>query len=126
MGRRHHKTHSSWNSPGQRKEGSHGRNWVQSEDEMDSWPSGATPGTGLTTTQLNTTQHNSTQLILAQVLNRGKKKRRKKMNKLMKAINIKSNNNMISHNLRPKVFSLLYFSLFSISVKSVRNAEVLF
>jgi len=44
----------------------------------------------------------------------------------MKAKNIKSNNNMISHNLRPKVFSLLYFSLFSLSVISVRNAEVLF
>jgi len=44
----------------------------------------------------------------------------------MKAKNIKSNNNMISHNLRPKVFSLLYFSLFSLSVISLRNAEVLF
>jgi len=51
---------------------------------------------------------------------------KQKKNEQMKAKNIKSNNNMISHNLRPKVFCLLYFSLFSISVISVRNAEVPF
>ena len=98
---------------------------VQPEDEMDSWPSGATPGTGLTTTQHNTIQHN---LSLLKCWTEKKKRRRKKneqtkKNEQMKAKNIKSNNNMISHNLRPKVFSLLYFSLFSLSVMSVRNAD---
>jgi len=35
----------------------------------------------------------------------------------MKAKNIKSNNNMISHNLRPKVFSLPFFVIFNICRK---------